>query len=124
MRTPKVGKELSRRQEGLSREVKELSWRTQNRLHRRYLRLLMRGLHQNKIIVAIARELAAFIWELARLLEGKPITPRTCRTPDRGPAPCNPRDLSHVGPQADGEAGARERAPTPACTAPESALGL
>ena len=121
---PKVSKELTRRQEGLSREVKELSWRAQNRLHRRYLRLLMRGLHQNKIIVAIARELAAFIWELARLLEGKPITPRTCRTPARGPAPCNPRDLSHDGHQADGEAGARERAPTPACTAPESALGL
>ena len=66
---PKVSKELSHRQEGLSREVRAVSWRAQNRLHRRYVKLSLRGLHRNKITVAIARELAAFIWELARLLD-------------------------------------------------------
>ena len=37
---PKVSKELSRRQEGHSAEVRAISWRVQNRLHRRYTGLL------------------------------------------------------------------------------------
>ncbi len=63
---PKVSKELSRRQEGQSPAVRALSWRAQNRLHARYTRLLARRLHRNKAIVAIARELCGFIWELLR----------------------------------------------------------
>jgi transposase len=66
---PKVSKELSHRQEKLHREVRALGWRAQERLHRRFCRLTLRGLHHNKVTVAIARELAAFIWELARVLE-------------------------------------------------------
>lgn len=72
---PKVSKELSHRQEALSREVRALSWRTQERLHRRFTRLTLRGLHHNKVTVAIARELTAFIWELARILEKEKNTP-------------------------------------------------
>ena len=63
---PKVSKELSRRQEGQSAEVRAISWRAQNRLHRRYTRLLGRRLQRNKAMVAIARELCGFIWELLR----------------------------------------------------------
>ena len=65
---PKVSKELSDRQTGLSREIKALSWRAQKRLHSRYVKLRMRRLHENKIKVAIARELVGFIWELGQLL--------------------------------------------------------
>ena len=65
---PKVSKELSNRQAGLSREIKALSWRAQKRLHRRYVKLRMRRLHENKIKVALARETAGFIWELGQLL--------------------------------------------------------
>ena len=60
----KIGASLTTRQIGLSQEVKELSWRMQNRLHKRYLALKMRGKNENKCIVAVARELVAFIWEL------------------------------------------------------------
>jgi transposase len=63
---PKVSKELSRRQEGQAQEVRAISWRAQNRLHRRYTRLMARRLQRNKAIVAIARELCGFIWELLR----------------------------------------------------------
>jgi transposase len=63
---PKVSKELSRRQQGQPREVCAISWRAQNRLHHRYTRLLGRRLQRNKAIVAIARELCGFIWELLR----------------------------------------------------------
>jgi transposase len=63
---PKVSKELSRRQQGQPEVVRAISWRAQNRLHHRYTRLLGRRLQRNKAMVAIARELCGFIWELLR----------------------------------------------------------
>jgi transposase len=70
---PKVSAQLSRRQEGQPRWVKELSWRTQLRLHRRYRVLRGRGMHYNKIKTALARELCAFLWELGTRIEaGEP----------------------------------------------------
>ena len=65
---PKVSAPLSRRQEGLSRDLRAVSWRAQERLHRRFSRLSLRGVHHNKVVVAVARELCAFIWELARVV--------------------------------------------------------
>jgi transposase len=65
---PQVSAALSQRQEGQPGKVKELSWRAQNRLHRRYMKLKARGKQENKVKVAVARELCAFIWELHRLL--------------------------------------------------------
>ena len=64
---PKVSKELSRRQQAQPREVRALSWRAQNRLHARFARLSARRLQRNKALVAIARELCGFIWELLRM---------------------------------------------------------
>jgi transposase len=66
---PKISMHLSKRQEGLSSLIKALSWRAQKRLHKRYVKLKMRRLHENKIKVAIARELAAFIWELGQIMD-------------------------------------------------------
>lgn len=63
-RSPQIGAALTTRQIGLTDEVKNLSWRMQNRLNKRYVKLKMRGKNENKCIVAIARELVAFIWEL------------------------------------------------------------
>jgi len=63
---PKVSKELSRRQQNQSRAVRALSWKAQNRLHQRYRRLMARRLQRNKVMVAVARELCGFIWELLR----------------------------------------------------------
>lgn len=63
-RDPKVSAALSKRQEGLSKEVKELSWRCQNRLSKRYRSLRARGLMDSKCVVAIARELSGYLWEL------------------------------------------------------------
>jgi transposase len=63
---PKVSKELSRRQEGQSAEVRAISWRAQNRLHSRFSRFAARRLQRNKALVAIARELCGFVWELLR----------------------------------------------------------
>jgi transposase len=63
---PKISKELSVRQEGQPQEVRALSWKAQNRLHLRFMKLLGRRLQRNKAKVAIARELCGFIWALLR----------------------------------------------------------
>ena len=63
---PKVSKELSKRQEGQSQEVRAISWRAQNRLHSRFTKLAARRLQRNKALVAIARELCGFVWEVLR----------------------------------------------------------
>jgi transposase len=46
--------------------VRDIAWRAQLRLCSRYRRLCGRGMHSNKICVAVARELAGFVWEAAR----------------------------------------------------------
>ena len=64
--SPKVSKELSKRQEGQSRRLLGMSWEAQNRLHRRTWKLMNRGLMTPKIVVAVARELSGFIWAIMR----------------------------------------------------------
>jgi transposase len=66
---PKVSAHLSRRQQGQGRQVRAISWKAQNRLHTRYKRLMARRLQRNKVMVAVARELCGFIWELLRAQE-------------------------------------------------------
>lgn len=68
---PKVSRELSLRQEGISKahrqKVRELSWRCQNRLHERGRKLAARGKTRQKVQIALARELVAFVWEVMRI---------------------------------------------------------
>ncbi|MFC7339711.1 IS110 family transposase, partial [Haloferula chungangensis] len=68
---PNVSPQLSQRQGGAPRWVRELSWKTQTRLSHRFAQLKKRKLHHNKIKVTIARELAAFVWELGTRFEAK-----------------------------------------------------
>ena len=58
-------------QEGLSKEIRDISWRAQTRLCKRYRDLTSRFKNKNIVVVAIARELAAFMWEIATLDTGK-----------------------------------------------------
>jgi transposase len=66
---PKISKELSKRQEHLSQAIKDCSWKAQTRLHSRMMKLYARGKRANKVIVAVARELAGFVWAIFRLME-------------------------------------------------------
>ena len=52
------------RQEGVPEELKEIAWKAQNRLHKRYSRLAAAGKDQRKIITAVGRELLGFIWSI------------------------------------------------------------
>ena len=63
---PKVSPEIQKRQEMLSKKVIDIAWQAQLRLCRRYQRLMHRGKHRNVIVTAIAREMIAYIWAIAR----------------------------------------------------------
>lgn len=62
---------IRKRQDGLPEDVCEIAWNAQLRLCTRYRRLIARGKNHNVVITAIARELAGFIWAIARTV---PIT--------------------------------------------------
>ena len=61
---PKVSAPLSLRQTGQPQAYKDLSWKIQVRLHKRAWHLLQRGVIKAKVNVALARELAGFVWAL------------------------------------------------------------
>ena len=61
-----ISTELQKRQEGLPKEINDIAWQAQLRLCRRYNRLMSRGKHRNVVVIAIAREMAAYIWAIAR----------------------------------------------------------
>jgi len=65
-RPPKVWGALQKRQLGLPPAVLAISWKAQQRLHRRFRRLTHRGKLRHVAVVAIARELAGFIWAAAQ----------------------------------------------------------
>src|SRR5437773_4441698 len=62
----KVSRHLQLRLEKLPAEVQAISWKAQVRLCKRYRQLTARGKHVNQVVVAIAREMAAFAWAIAR----------------------------------------------------------
>jgi transposase len=62
----RISARLQRRQENQSATVRDIAWRAQLRLNHRYRRLSARGLQHNKTCVAIARELAGFVWSIGQ----------------------------------------------------------
>ena len=59
---PGVGQQLRRRQHGATPRIVSQAWRAQQRLTRRYHRLLARGKPKSVVVTAIARELTGFVW--------------------------------------------------------------
>jgi transposase len=62
----KVSRHLQLRLEQLPKPLQDISWKAQVRLCQRYRRLMARGKHANQVVVAIARELIAFMWAIAQ----------------------------------------------------------
>jgi transposase len=71
-----ISTELQKRQEGLPKEITDIAWQAQLRLCRRYNRLLSRGKHRNVVVIAIAREMAAYLWAIAREVVITPVDTR------------------------------------------------
>ena len=69
----RVSRELLKRQEGLSQEVKALSWAAQTRLHHRYQHLTaVRHKKSQVAAAALGRELSGFVWALGQIVAPHP----------------------------------------------------
>jgi transposase len=67
-RQPAIGQTLARRQHGQDPRVIEIAWRAQRRLHQRWQHLHgERKKPAGVVAIAVARELAGFLWEAATL---------------------------------------------------------
>ena len=71
-----VSTELQLRQEGLPKDIVDIAWKAQLRLYKRYQRMSKKGKHYNLIITAIAREMAAYIWAIAKEVVLTPVNPK------------------------------------------------
>lgn len=62
----KVSRHLQLRLEKQPKIIQDISWKAQVRLCKRYRQLVAKGKHANVVTVAIARELAGFMWAIAQ----------------------------------------------------------
>jgi transposase len=78
----RLSRDLVKRQEGLGKEIKDLSWAAQTRLHHRYQHLT-KVKHKPATVAAAAlgRELSGFVWAI-----GQRVQPHPQKTPPN-PAP-------------------------------------
>jgi len=60
---------LLKRQRELPRRICEISWKAQLRLCRRYRRMMAKKKPNKVVVIAIAREIAAFMWAIAQEVE-------------------------------------------------------
>ena len=57
---------IRERNDGVARPIRDIAWKAQERLHRRYARRGGRGMCKQKTVTAIARELAGFVWAIGQ----------------------------------------------------------
>jgi transposase len=62
----KVSEHIQRRIDTLPKPIQDIGWKAQVRLCKRFRRLTARGKHPNVAVTAIARELIAFMWAIAK----------------------------------------------------------
>ncbi|MGH8115180.1 MAG: IS110 family transposase, partial [Rhodanobacteraceae bacterium] len=70
-----MGVQHQQRQQGLPQPVRDIAWKAQTRLCARYRRLMAKGKRNTVVVIAIAREIAAFLWAIARHVD--PLPPPT-----------------------------------------------
>jgi transposase len=63
---PKVSPIIRNRQQNLPQPIIDIAWKAQLRLCKKYRRMLLRGKNGKVAAVAVARELVAFMWDVAR----------------------------------------------------------
>jgi transposase len=63
---PRASKAIRQRRDKVSATVREIAEKAEERLCRRYQALVARGKESRKAVMAVARELAGFVWAIAR----------------------------------------------------------
>ena len=71
----RVSPDIQRRHEGIPKPIVDRAWDAQVRLCRRYRKLVARGKQKNIAVVAVARELAGFIWDISQLAMSLAVRP-------------------------------------------------
>jgi len=71
-----ISTELQKRQEGLPKQIVDIAWKAQLRLCKRYKKLINKGKHYNLVVIAIAREMIAYIWAIAKEVVLVPVNPK------------------------------------------------
>ena len=66
---PRVSRILLKRQQGLPDQVCRIAWKAQLRLCARFRRLAAKGKNKQIVVTAIARELSAFLWAIAKQVQ-------------------------------------------------------
>ena len=61
-----ISTDMQKRQEGLPKDIIEIAWKAQLRLCKRYKKMIAKGKHYNLVVTAIAREMIAYIWAIAK----------------------------------------------------------
>ena len=62
--SPRVSPVIATRHDRLPQAITDIAWAAQLRLHAKFKRLLARRVMKNKCVVAVARELAGFVWAI------------------------------------------------------------
>lgn len=65
----KVSPEIQKRQENLPPPIRNIAWKAQLRLTQRYQHMQRKGKPHNVTVIALARELAGFMWAIANEVE-------------------------------------------------------
>ncbi|MCO6355754.1 IS110 family transposase [Pseudoalteromonas shioyasakiensis] len=71
-----ISTDMQKRQEGLPKQIIDIAWKAQLRLCKRYKKLISKGKHYNLVVTAIAREMIAYIWAIAKEVVLTPVDPK------------------------------------------------
>jgi hypothetical protein len=74
----KISPSIQQRLELLPQPIRDIRWKAQLPLCKRFRRLISRGKHSNIAVTAVARELIAFMWAIAREAAQR-LSASTCR---------------------------------------------
>ncbi len=69
---PRKDAHLAKRSEGLSPRVIAIGWKAQDRLSRRFRKMVNTGKARQLVVTAIARELAGFVWAIGQEVKLQP----------------------------------------------------
>ena len=61
-----ISTDMQKRQEGLPKDIIDIAYKAQLRLCKRYKKMIAKGKHYNLVVTAIAREMIAYIWAIAK----------------------------------------------------------
>jgi len=63
---PHVSRDLQKQSQGIAAGPRAIAWQAQKRLHRKTKAMQARGMNHKKMLIAVARELAGFVWAIAQ----------------------------------------------------------